>query len=87
MGKQCFTCANKISTELTKEERAKMRDEEKAKGVRFPRIPEMLFHCDVTKKQINQTDPACDDYIGDEFMEDIRKEISKTARKLRKELE
>lgn len=86
MGKECFTCANKLSTELTQEERKEMRDAEKAKGVKFPRIPEMIFHCKVTGKRINQTDPACDDYQGDELMVDLRKQIAKTAKRLREEL-
>lgn len=86
MGKECFTCGNKISTELTQDQRKKMKAEAIADGVKFPRIPELIYHCDITKKRINQTDPACGDYKSNKVMEDIRIEITKTARKLRKEL-
>ena len=87
MGKECFTCAHKLSTDLTKEQRKDMRDEEISKGVKWPRIPEMIFHCLITKKRISQIDPACDKYKGDDFMEEVRTEISKSAKKLREELE
>jgi len=87
MGKECFTCANKLSTELTQEQRKQMRIDEKAKGVKFPRIPELIFHCKITKKRISQIDSACEDYAANADMVDIRKMISKTATKLRKELE
>ena len=66
MKKECFTCNNKITTELPNDK--------------------LEFHCKVTGKKIRQIDPACDEYDGDNFMEDIRMEIAKTARKLRKEL-
>ena len=32
MGKECFTCSNKISTDLTNEQRKEMKDEAIAKG-------------------------------------------------------
>lgn len=86
MGKECFTCKNKISTELTKEERDEIKKQNIANGEHFKRVPEMIFHCKITGKQISQIDPACDDYSGDDFMVEIRKDISKTATKLRKEL-
>lgn len=86
MRKECFTCVNKLSTELTEEERKKIRDTEKAMGVRFPRVSKMIFHCKITGKRINQTDPACDDYQGDDLLLDIRKGITETAKKLRQEL-
>ncbi len=86
MGKECFTCSYKCSEELAKEQRAEMYAEAKAKGVRLFRAPELVFHCSITGKKISQIDPACSDYSGDSFMENIRKDISKSARKLREEL-
>lgn len=87
MRKECFTCGNKISTELTQEQRKQMRDEEIANGIKFPRIPEMIFHCKLTGKRISQIDPACENYTADDVMVDMRKMIAETATKLRKELE
>ena len=86
MKKECFTCANKQTTELTQEQRKQMRAEAIAGGEKYPTIPELIFHCAVTGKQINQTDPACDDYKSDKLMEALRADIAKAARKLRKEL-
>lgn len=86
MKRQCFTCSNKESTELTQEQRKEMRNEEIAKGARFPRIPEMIFHCKVTGKRISQIDPACQSYNGDDNLLGVRKMISETASKLREEL-
>ena len=87
MGKECFTCANKISTELTQEQRKTMKEEATARGEKWPRIPELIFHCKVTNKQISQIDPACEHYSDDADLVDIRRMISETATKLRKELE
>lgn len=86
MGKECFTCSNKISTELTNEQRKEMKDEAIARGEKWPRIPEMMFHCKVTGNRISQIDPACEHYSGDNFMESVRKDIAKTAKKLREEM-
>jgi len=86
MGKECFTCANKKTTELTQDQRKQMRAEAINNGEKYPSIPELIFHCAVTGKQIKQTDPACNDYKLDKLMEEIRVDIAKTARKLRKEL-
>lgn len=86
MGKECFTCKNKISIELMPEERAEMKAKNIANGERFKRVPEMIFQCAVTEKLISQVDPACEHYVDDETMVFIRKEISKTAKKLRNEL-
>ena len=86
MGKECFTCSNKISTELTNEQRKEMKEEAIARGEKWPRIPEMIFHCKVTGNRISQIDPACEHYSGDNFMESVRKDIAKTAKKLREEL-
>lgn len=86
MKKECFTCNNKITTELTKEEREKIKQQNIAENNRFKSVPELIFHCKLTGKQINQIDPACDDYEGNNFMEDIRMDIAKTVRKLRSEL-
>ena len=86
MGKQCFTCANKLSKELSAEEKKDIEIINLANNNPYKRIPEMIFNCKVSGERINQTDPACNDYESDKFMEDIRVEISKTARKLRKEL-
>lgn len=86
MGKECFTCSNKIITKLTQEQRKEMK-ENIAKGEKWSRIPEMIFHCKVSGKRINQTDPACEHYLDDDDLVDMRKMIAKTATKLRKELE
>lgn len=86
MKKECFTCANKISTELTDEQRKEMRTEAIARGEKWPRIPEMIFHCKVTGKRIKQIDPACESYSDDPVLVDVCKMISKTAKKLREEL-
>ena len=87
MGKECFTCSNKLSTELTQEQRKQMKEEAIAAGEKWPRIPEMIFHCKVSGKRISQIDPACEHYSDDADLVDIRKMIAKTATKLRKELE
>ncbi len=85
--KECFTCANKISRELSKEEREELQKQSiAATGRKTLFIPEMEFTCKVTGKKISQIDPACDHYSGDTFMEGIRKDIAKTASKMRKEL-
>ena len=86
MKRECFTCSNKLSTELSQEQRRKMRNEEIAKGVSFPRIPEMIFHCGATGKRISQIDPACESYNGHDNLLEVRKMISETATKLRKGL-
>lgn len=86
MGKECFTCMNKLTTELTPEQRKQMREDEIKKGVKFPRIPELIFHCKITGKRISQIDPACEDYSDKPDMVDIKKMIAKTATKLRNEL-
>jgi hypothetical protein len=87
MGKECFTCSNKISTELTNEQRKEMKEEAIARGKKWPRIPEMIFHCKVSGKQISQIDPACEHYSGNDMMESLRGDIAKTAKKLREELD
>ena len=87
MGKECFTCSNKISTELTDGQRKEMRKEAIAMGEKWPRIPEMIFHCKVTGIRISQIDPACEHYSADADLVDIRKMLAETASKLRKELE
>jgi len=84
--KECFTCANKISTELTADQRKEMKEHAIAIGEKLTRIPEMIFHCKVSGLKISQIDPACENYSGDSFMEGMRVEIAKTAKKLRKEL-
>lgn len=87
MKKKCFTCSNKLTTELSQEQRKQMREEEISRGVRFPRIPELIFHCKVTGLRINQIDPACEHYKDNPETVYIRKMISETASKLRRELE
>ena len=84
---ECFTCGHKKVTEITKEERLKIKEINKANGRAGKRIPEQLYHCKVTGKQISQIDPACDEYKSNKEMVFLRKAISKTATKLRKELE
>ncbi len=86
MGKECFTCSNKISTELTDEQRKEMKEEAIAMGEKWPRIPEMIFHCKVSGKRISQIDPACEHYSDDADLVDIQKMLAKTAKKLREEL-
>ena len=81
MGKECFTCANKLSIDLTKEEGEKLRKE----TGRFSR-PTLRFECKLTGKPISQIDPACDKYVANTEMVIIRKELSDIAKKLRKEL-
>jgi hypothetical protein len=87
MGKECFTCSNKLSTELTQKQRKQMKEEAIEAGEKCLRIPEMIFHCKITGKRISQIDPACEHYSDDADLVDIRKMIAKTATKLRKELE
>lgn len=87
MGKECFTCAHKISRELSKEERDDLqRKHIEETGRKSLLIPEMEFTCGVSGKKISQIDPACEYYSGDETLESIRKQLAKTARKLREEL-
>lgn len=85
--KECFTCSNKLSTELTQEQRKQMKEEAVVRGEKWPRIPEMIFHCKVTGKRISQIDPACEHYSDASDLVEIRKMIAKTASKLRKGLE
>lgn len=87
MRQECFTCSNKLSTELTPEQRKRMLEEELTKGVTFPQIPEMIFHCKVTGNRISQIDPACEHYSEHADFVDLRNQIAKIASKLRKELE
>lgn len=87
MGKECFTCTHKMCRNLSKEERDELQKkhiEETGRKTLF--IPDMEFTCDIDGKKINQTDIACENYNGDEIMELIRKDIAKTAKKLRKGL-
>lgn len=87
MGKECFTCANKISRELSKEERDELqRQHVERTGRKTLFIPELEFKCSVSGNIISQIDPACENYTGDQLMEIIRKDISNTAKKLRQEL-
>jgi len=86
MGKECFTCSNKISTELTNEQRKEMKEEAIARGEKWPHIPEMIFHCKVSGKRISQIDPACESYSDDKDLVDIRKMLAKSAKKLREEM-
>ena len=71
---------------MTNEKRNEMKEEAIARGEKCPRIPEMIFHCKVTGNRVGQIDPACEHYSGDNFMESVRKDISKTAKKFREEL-
>jgi len=86
MKKECFTCSNKISTELTNEQKKEMKEEAIARGEKWPRIPEMIFHCKVTGSRISQIDPACEYYSSDSLMESVRKDIAQTAKNLREEI-
>lgn len=86
MGKECFTCKNKESKELTETEIKKIKADNIANNKPYERIPELIFTCKATGNRIKQTDPACSKYNPDDFMIDIRRDISKTARKLRREL-
>lgn len=81
MRKKCFTCAHKISRELSKDERKELYRQNPTGFV-----GEMEFTCGISGEKIRQIDPACEHYSGDIIMESIRKDIAKTARKLREEL-
>ena len=81
MGKECFTCGNKITTELSKEYGEKLRKE---RNLLFR--PTLIFHCGLDGREIKQVDPACDMYVADADMVMVRKELSDTVKKLRKEL-
>ena len=84
---ECFTCKNKQSRELTKEERKELNKLHFEKTGRYTLlIPEMEFKCGISGKIISQIDHASEKYEGDELLVDIRKSLSDTARKLRKEL-
>ena len=87
MAKECFTCANKISRELSKEER---REYNRLYKERTGKIcwstPEMEFTCKVSGLKINQTDPACEHYEGDEVMEGLRSDLAQWAKKEREKL-
>jgi len=84
---ECFTCKYKVGRELTIEEKNKLQEEHiKKTGKRTLLIPDMEFTCSYYNKKINQTDSACVHYEGDEFMESLRREISLTAKKIRREL-
>jgi len=84
---ECFTCAHKLSRELTKEERAGLQRQHVAKtGRKTLLIPEMEYKCNLTGKIIKQTDPACDRYEPEPTMVEIRFALSESARKARMEL-
>jgi hypothetical protein len=84
---ECFTCAHKMSRDLSKDEKDELQRLHVEKtGRKTLFIPDMEFKCAITGKIISQIDPACEEYAGDSFMEDMRKEIANTARKLREEL-
>ncbi len=88
MKKECFTCVNKISTEITSiEQRRIIYREEREDGNNDPYVGDLDYHCKITGKRIHQIDPACENYSGDDIMEAIRKDIAKTAKKLREELD
>lgn len=84
---ECFTCAHKLSRYLSKDEKDELQrlNVEKT-GRKTLFIPDMEYKCGVTGKIISQIDPACENYQGDSFMEEMRKEIANTARKLREDL-
>ncbi|MFW5847781.1 MAG: hypothetical protein ACOCVF_02565 [bacterium] len=90
MKKECFTCKNKLVEDLDNLKRQKLIKEERKLAKtekRWPkRIPEQLYFCDITKKQINQIDPACEHYEDHSQLVEIRKLISEKAKELRKEL-
>lgn len=81
MGKECFTCGNKITTELSKEDGEKLRKERKSLF-----RPTLIFHCGLDGREIKQVDPACEYYVANPEMVIIRKELSDTAKRLREEL-
>ena len=81
MKKECFTCKNKIVKELTKEEGLEL----KKKNNLFRR-PMQSYTCGLTNKVISQIDPACEGYVPDDLMVDIRKELSRTIHNLTEEI-
>lgn len=84
MKKECFTCSHKLSRDLTKEEKDELQRKHVEKtGRKTLFIPNMEFKCNLTGAIISQTDPACDNYQGDDLMEGIRKDLSTTCKKLR----
>lgn len=86
MKKQCFTCKNKLSRYLNDDEVKEIKKKLKEDGVKYPRVSDIEFKCKLTNKIISQIDPACDEYEADDVMVDIRVQLAKTARKLRREL-
>lgn len=77
MGKQCFTCSNKLVRELTNDERKQMRKD----GVSLFDIPDNEYKCKVSGKLIKQIDPACEHYEGHQLLEKIRGDLSAWAKK------
>ncbi|MFA5935022.1 MAG: hypothetical protein WC827_04005 [Candidatus Paceibacterota bacterium] len=88
MSKECFTCAHKLSRNLSKEEKYVLQRQYIEKnGRKSLFILNMEFKCAVTNLIIKQTDASCIYYQGDTFMEGVRKDISMWAKKQLIELE
>jgi hypothetical protein len=68
MKKECFTCKNKESKELTETEIKKINADNIANNKPYDRIPELIFTCKATGNRIKQTDPACGKYNPDDFI-------------------
>lgn len=82
--KECFSCKHKISKELTIEEIVELQTkyiEFLEKKILF--IPKLEFKCELTGIVIKQIDSACNNYSGNKVMEDIRKDISNTIKRLK----
>ena len=87
MKRECFTCSNKLSTEITSVERKRaIYKELQDDGNPDPFVGDMEYHCKVTGKRISQTDQACNHYSADALRETIRKDLARVAKKLREEL-
>ena len=87
MAKECFTCLHKLSRDLSNEEKQEFQRKNIEKtGRKTLFVPEQEYTCEVSGKIISQIDIACDNYLGYKLMEDIRKDISESCRKMREEL-
>ncbi len=81
--KECFTCVNRVSIDLTKDQKRDLRKQ----GLRLIDVPDTLRICTYSGNPIKLTYPACDGYSEDSVMHELRIELSKTAKKLRQELD
>ncbi len=83
---ECFTCSHKLCRERTNEEIISIKEQNKVNGKRWHYVSDLAFKCKISNKEIRQTDTACDNYQPNSKMVNIRKDISKSARKMLEEL-